>query len=983
MRNAFRRPSTWILILALILLAIGVLWLLPRLLEPHPPPETNIASLGHTPEIEGGPEGSDPGEGTKAAGVDPSAASPTAEEDARAAPISAREPAESFYAPGRISGRIVDPAGHGVPGASVLALHAPDFGTPIEASSWWITHLPLDVADPIGLGAEAPVPTTTNEGGFFSFDDFEPGRVRLAVRSEMHDPLDFNDLWLAAGGEISLPMIHVERATFLSGRVFDPDDLPILGAPVVRVDDFAQAGLPPLSPDAGVLLGVTNELGYFRSIPIGVGPWSVAVFGGRDLVDASIAPASVLEGREFEATLPLAAKIRGRVRSGSRFTRPMVVRALPATAAMVGSARVPFSGRGDARVAEVLANSEFELNGLEPGVVYALRASESHRPWETDSVWSPSILYVAGEDSAELLWGPDASVTFRIVAPGTRQPLGDCLAQIAGFDPESARVAAPTEDTFGLSLIEGLRQKRISPFRSLTLSKEGFLSAHLDLDDLRPGRTHSFGDVELVSVPTMLVRAIDVATERPIENAEVRAVETPIEFDDPEFDFEAVTDAEGLARVRSFGGAGSGIEVRAPGYAPARRRGPFGSGFSETNLTIGLRRGATARVRVVDSAGNPVRAARIEHVEGSWSPNESWAETPLFEIGQHPDPRVSRVADERGGADFRHLAPGRHAFRFQRYGRYRDSEWTLRELAEGDVADIVLVGLATATLEVGVQDAGTALAGAPAALVRLEDAGDPVLLLDPRAPLPPCVSAVLDARGAARFSNLQPGHFLLLVQVQGQSVRASWEVSVAEGGSRQEIDLARRSIVGTVSHAESGPVEGAAIRIGLWSSTRVRRNVSVEEFLATPDDGEPDVTRLDIPATSTDLNGDYRILGLPEDLEYFVTAQSGEHWRKGSGPIRLDPIGVGTRADLSVDLVGAIEVHVGRGSRIVPCAITAFSRGSVRPRMARTFSGSVEVLEAIPPGAWEVYVGGGGQRIRSASVDVVAGETAVVQIALP
>jgi len=988
MRDALRKPSTWFLILALILLAIGVLWLLPRLLEPPPPPKTNIASAepaeGSDGELEGPGAGPGSDEGAKTADVDPSATAATSAEDARAASSDAGEPADSLAAPGRISGRVVDPAGYGVPGATVLAAHALDLGAPIESSAWWITQLRLDVADPIALGAEAPVRATTNENGFFGFEDFEPGRVRLAVRSETHDPVDLDDLWLPAGGEISLPKLRVERATFLSGRVFDPDDRTVVGVPVVRVDDFAQEGLPPLSPTAGVLLGVTNGLGYFRSIPMGEGPWSVAISGGRELVDARIATSSVDEGWEFEATLAEAAKIRGRVRSASRFSRPMVVRALPASFQPPGFASIPFACRGDARVAEVLSNTEFELSGLRPDVVYELRASESQRPWEVDSSWSPPVLAVAGEERAELLWDPDASVTFRIVAPGTRQPLGECLATLQGFDPEMQSVAAPTEATFGLSALDGLRPKRQSSLRGLGLSKEGYLSTYLDLEDLRPGKMLPLGDVELTQVPTIHVRVVDAITDRAIEGARVFAVETPIEFGDPDFAFEARTDTAGRTRIRSFGGAGSGIEVRAPGYAPARRRGPFGAGFSEASLTIGVRHGATARVRVVDSAGDPVPTARIEHVEGNWSPNESWGESKPLEIRGRPDPRASRVADERGSAEFRHLAPGRHAFRLQRYRAYADSEWTLRELAEGDDDEVVLVTQAAATLEARIHDGGAAIAGAPTALVRREDVEDPLALLDPTTPLPPCISAKLDNRGSASFSNLAPGSYVLLVRVPGQDVRGCWDVEVKEGGDRREIDLARRAIVGTVSHTETGALAGVEIRLALWNPPASRRSRSRMSLFGYGGGADPLATGFDIRATSTDESGAYRILGLPEGVQFLVTARSGEHWRRGSGPIQLKAGEPETRADLSVVQAGAIEVRVGTGPRIVPCVLAAIPGDPrSRPRTVQTFSGGIEVFEALQPGSWEVVVDAGGGGVRTVSVEVSAGETAIVELALP
>lgn len=979
MRSAIQRPSTWILILALILLAISVLWLLPRLLERPPPPETNIASAG--PTAEPGVPSEEPGAQAKPPGGAPSDGPPTAEESAGAVPSDPGEVAESLPAPGRITGRVVDSAGHGVPGASVLALHAPDLGTPIEPSSWWITHLPLDVADPVALGAEAPARTTTNEAGNFTFEDFEPGRVRLAVRSEKHDPVDRNDLWLAAGGTLSLPKIRVERATLLSGRILDPDGRPILGASIVRVDDFSQAGLPPLSAAAGVGLAETNGRGYFRSLPVGVGPWSFVVSGGTDLADLQVARASARDGWEIEATLAPAASIRGRIRRATRLVRPMVVRALPMEETR---SNVPFACRGDAREAAVLPTFDFDLRGLEPDTVYELRASERDRPWEVDSAWSPPVLAVAGEERADLAWDADASVNFRIVAPGSREPLGSCAARLAGFDPEIAQVAGPSEATFGLSTIDGLRPLRGAPFRRLRLSKEGFLPLEVDLAEIRPGYALALGDLELSPVPTMRVRVVDARTQRPIEGAWVVAKENPSGLAEPESGFGTPTDAAGEARILTFAGAASEIEIRSRGYAPARRQGPFGAGFSEASLEIGLLQGATVKVRIVDAAGDRIAAARIEHVEGDWSPNESWRDDRLFEIGERPDPRGSRIADELGATVFRHVAPGRHAFRLRRYRGYQDSEWTLRELSEGESAEIVLVSQAPATLDVRITDAGAALAGAAVALLRCEDVDDPIALLDAHAPLPPCLSGELDDRGAASFANLPPGTFVLLVGVPGQGLRASREVNVAEGGSRVELDLARRSIVGTVAHARSGPVAGAEIRVVVWDRRESRRGASGLRGLGYLGESELRASGLEVRATTCDEAGRFRILGLPENERFFVIARSGPHWSGTIGPIHLATDGTETRADVSIQPAGAIEVRIGTRPAIVPCLLAAASRESrMRPRVSRTFSGGIEVLEGLEPGLWEILVDAGGLGMRRERVDVVAGETAIVELALP
>jgi len=891
-----------------------------------------------------------------------------------------------FSAHGRIAGRIVDSAGHGFAGSTVLALHAPDLGMPIEPSSWWIAHLPLDVGDPIALGAEVPARATTNENGFFAFEDFEPGRVRLAVRSTRHDPVDRDDLWLAAGGTLSLPKIVVERSRSLSGRIFDPDGRPILRASIVLLDDFPRAGTPPLSPRAGVLLAETNARGYFDSLPVGPGPWAYCVSAGPDLADLVVTGASAQEGRDVDATLTPAATIRGRVRKATRLVQPMVVRAVPADPSGAGDTAIPFACRGDAREAPVLANFEFELRGLDEGAVYELRASESARPFEVDSSWSPPVLAAAGEERADLAWDADASVNFRLLAPGSREPVG-CTATLVGLDPESASVAEPSAAGFGLSTIDGLRPRRGSPFRRLELARPGFLPLVQNLAELRPGYALALGDLELTPIPTMHVRVVDARTQRPIRGAWIVATENPADLAESEDLSGTATDAAGEARIPAFAGTATEIRVRARGYAPARRFGPFGAGFTEASLELALLQGATVKVRVVDLAGDPIPAARIEHVEGNWSPNEGWRSQRPFRIGEHPDARESRIADDLGATVFEHVAPGRHAFRLQRYRGFQDSEWTLRELAEGETSEIVLVSQAPAQLELRVTDGLTgsgSLAGAPVAIVRGEDAEDPIGLIDPRSPLPPCLSGRLDDWGKATFANVLPGLYLALIDVPGQELRSCRELNVAEGGSRIEIDLARKSIAGTVAHVESGPVAGAEVLVVVWDRRETRRSATRLRDLGYLGDDEIFASGLEVFATTSDDAGRFRIVGLPERERYFVIARSGPHWSGTAGPIEIATEGPETVADVSIQPAGALEVRIGTRPAIVPCVLAAVSQQArSRPRLAHTFSGGAELLDGLEPGTWDVFVDAGGLGMRHERVEVVAGETSILEFALP
>jgi hypothetical protein len=461
-------------------------------------------------------------------------------------------------------------------------------------------------------------------------------------------------------------------------------------------------------------------------------------------------------------------------------------------------------------------------------------------------------------------------------------------------------------------------------------------------------------------------------------------IENPSELEEPRAGSGTATDSEGEARVHSFGGTASGIEVRMPGYAPSRRYGPFGGGFSEAFVEVALLRGATVKVRCVDGAGEPIAGVRIEHLEGDWSPNEAPREGEAHAIGERPDPRRSRIADDLGTTVFEHVAPGRHAFRVCRHRSYLDGEWSLRVLREGESAEIVLVSQAPTTLQVRVRDEGTALAGAPVALLRQEDVPDLIALLDERTPLPPGVDARLDGSGAATFENLSPGWYFLAIGVAGQGVRAFREVNVAEGGSRLEFDVARRAIVGRVADPNGAPVAGAEILLVAWDRRETGRNESAIHALGRLLDAELLANGLEIPATTAGEDGSFRMLGLPEGNRFVVRARAGPHWGGSSEPIPVPREDAEIRADPVVHLAGAIEVRVATRPGILPCVLAAVSRERrALPRILNIVSGRDELLGGLEPGWWEIRVDAGGLGVRRDQVEVVAGETSILEFALP
>ncbi len=311
-------------------------------------------------------------------------------------------------------------------------------------------------------------------------------------------------------------------------------------------------------------------------------------------------------------------------------------------------------------------------------------------------------------------------------------------------------------------------------------------------------------------LPALDVRVVDAVTGAPIRGALVTATDVLTGRDPSDLEPAAVaTDSSGAARIAAFLGADSQIEVRAKGHARQRRFGPFGGGFRTPNLEFRLTRGATARIRVVDAAGGAIPGERVKWVEGNWSPNDASSHRDACRALDRPDPETSRIADVDGLVVFHHLAPGRHAFHVERRAAFLDGEWTQRDLAEGEDAEIDLQSAARTSLEVRITDAGAPLVGSPVVLLRRSSVSSLLGIAELENPLPPGIDARTDSAGARAFANLDPGAYVLAFAVPGQRSRGCREVLVHDGTNLLVLDLASTALSGRVGRDENRPVAGA------------------------------------------------------------------------------------------------------------------------------------------------------------------------------
>jgi hypothetical protein len=675
----------------------------------------------------------------------------------------------------------------------------------------------------------------------------------------------------------------------------------------------------------------------------------------------------------------------------------LVVRALPA---LLAQGRVPFASRADARQGPVSRNGSFEVAGVTPGVLYELRAGAADERWEDESLWSPPTFAAVSEDRAQVAWEPDASVILGVFDAGSRSAVAACEITLEGALPARTLFDEPSSDPNGMRTVEGVRPLRPFQGAMVRVRSRGFQPVSQRLE-LRPGSGVSIGHLSLGPLPALAVHVVDAATGAPLRGAIVTATEISTDRDASDLAPQGIaTDAAGEARVCSYVGAGSRVEVRASGYATMRRLGPLGGGFSSPRLEFRLVRGATARVRAVDGEGRVVAGTRIEWIEGDWSPNDVAAfETPR-PISERPDPGTSRIADLEGRAVFRHLAPGRHAFRVQHYGDYLDSEWTQRDLRDGEDLEIELQSRARTSLEVRVSDGGIPLAGAPAVLVRRPRGSSLLQLAEVETPLPPGLDAHLDARGTWVFLNVDPGLYALALGVPGQRLRACREVKVREGSNVLLLDLAHTAVAGRVGWTGGRPAGGAELFLAAPDRERVLREGARRRGFQGIPSAELLALGVEHPAASVDENGEFRLLGLPLAEPFTIVARAGLDGLGRSEPVLIQADSGPQDVPFAVLPAGSVELRASSRPMAWPCTVVAFpmkgssGRGSsgerrsdekqALPRIRRIFPGCAEILGALEPGVWEIELGYEGTRARDRRrVEIVAGETRSVELSLP
>jgi protocatechuate 3,4-dioxygenase beta subunit len=961
------------------------------------------------------------------AGVLPAIEAPLgASERMEVAAEKARQKAPAAPEGPRLTGRVVDPSGLPIAGATVIA--GARFGPPLDL---------LETAREIpGNRARA----TTDDLGRYELRGLEETSLRMLVRASGFAPHERDDVSVPAGTDHELAEVVLEPGAILQGIVVDPLGQGIAGTRLylteresfgpIFLGDFQQR------PSA-----VTDAAGRFRIDEVPLGSWSLRA-------DSPDHPIRVFEGLAERAGEILERRLeleRGDVIAGQAVRVPegerekLVVRASPKEAG-----RFFGFSRGASRQADVAADGTFQIKGLgaEQDYLLQLRLKQTGGLFFGggfgESTRSERVSARSGSYGVEILYQPEAAVTFQVVDGQSGAPL-EALSIQSGFrwlEPLLGDDGRPlSEFPEGRVRVGNLRPDTSPSALELEVSAVGYQTHRRTDVSIFAGTELDLGVIRLDPLPLVEVTVLDKRAGTPIAGAEVSlSEEEPVDEGPPgpggfrartlsvgmhvdgangeeivagEAGRVARTDEQGIARLTSMEGKRGVLRVTREGYAPVVVGGIAMARGAALKQVIELGPGGSVLVRVADDEGRPVSGARIEHrAPSSLSGEEAELRRMLL-----PGGGGGAVTDSAGEARLTHLEPGRHSFRLARSngrtgrrgdmvftfaGDGEDGEgWDSVEVAEEVEALLTLVKPAMAALVGRVRESGVELTGASLRLTPDRGGRDGGF----QGPFPGmgAEDERSDASGRYEIADVETGKYILRVSHPKRRMPAEFPLELTAGENRFDVELSISSVEGRVTDAAGKPLAGIEVRVGRAGGGGQPRRVAM---LVTAGGGGSDVVTLgdDLGESArTDADGRYSLRGVASDVEIVVTA-SGDGVQAGrSDPLNVAPDETRRNVDLKLELAGSVRVEAFQpdGSPAEFAMVRAnyldtLPEGSqsqgAEPKFAMLQGGSTE-LQGLRPGRWSVTANlagpSGGEQGEPKEVVVKGGEQASLRFDLP
>ncbi|MBL8804600.1 MAG: carboxypeptidase regulatory-like domain-containing protein [Planctomycetes bacterium] len=963
----------------------------------------------------------------------PSSPDPTPGERtaAAAAPeLAVENPAASAARAGnpatKLTGVVMSSAGAPVEGALVSAR---------PSGGGFEFELPLELGDGGARAAGRRSEATTDAQGRFELSGLRPGQQSLEVRAPRFARLQTRDVRAVEGVATDVGTLVLELGGVLTGVVVDRRGAPVAEARVLQLLESLGGGLMIVGGAPGVELARSGVDGSFRIDTLPAGPFRLRVTHEAHPDQATsgevaspgqvLAPVSIVLDDGFT--------IAGRVVGLPASAGEHLVRASPKREGAGAIADFDFDlgagVGGESRSGKLRADGSFEIRGLRENQLYVLGLRKSARPgsgeFDFGQRLSSRVEARAGERGVELQYRPESTIVAQVIDAATRKPIEELeLSAGVGFAmPVAADGRGRKSWPEGRIRAANLRPRRAEDRATLKLEAVGYRTYERNDIALREGEVVDLGVIELQAAPMVVVQVLDDATGAPLEGASVTLRVTPeasergafvartisIEAsagEEPDFDFGgestrvARTDAEGLARLSSFEGKRCSVLASHARFAPSTSAEFVGTPDASP-LTLRLRKGGGALVKLIDAAGAPVAGARIERRAAG----DAEALGPFGPAGSS-----SEVTDAAGVARFERLAPGVHEFRpapsgggvmmggdiavFAGMSESEESAWGSVEVREAEFSELTLRAPLKVLVSGVVSEAGEPLVGASVSLDRRPADGAPRM---PRLPFGGGPRAKTDSRGAYELKDVAPGDYILTVEHRSRAMPTELDVVVLERDTRRDVALSIATIEGRVLDSDGRALAGVRVRVERADEEGGPRAV-FSIALGSTDGGVESIGEFGGPeSVKTDSDGRYALRGVSTGVKLEVHAEA-----KGLQPARSEAFELSENelksgVNLKLEQAGSAEVSVFRadGTPAQMVIVTATPEGEIAKSAERKTEFIQEsgkaLLDGLAPGTWRIAVrpvglGGGGANGATAepqAVVVKPGVAANVRFDLP
>ncbi|MAB81092.1 MAG: hypothetical protein CMJ89_17235 [Planctomycetes bacterium] len=904
-----------------------------------------------------------------------------------------------------VRGRVVDEKGRPVADAEV------------RAGAGRGPFFALDLAPSIRGAQRAE--KSTDPQGYFELEVAHGGSVDFLVRADGYAPFKRADVPIPPGEKTELDDFELEPGAVLAGHVVDPAGRGVEGAEIIDVRDRSGVfGFGPLPAP----IARTESDGSFLIAQLAVGEY-------RLRVHAEAHPYLIVEGLADNTgervsglvwVLEPGAEIVGRVIDIPRVDRGH----LEVHATRTGdSLRMGEFGRS----AEVDSDGRFRLRGLTPDVYYNVVARRPilsrFRFGSGAQSRSEPVQARAGDQGITVRYQPEGSIVFQLLDGSTRAPIEDFLVKAgSGLVPLELRDdngALKTHHADGRVRFGGLRPATSEDRARLIVSAAGYAEYHLDDISLRVGQELDLGAIYLEPVPLLRV-TVRTAEGVPVEGARVRLqrdmggsmeIKRRIEITDDGHRGEVemgegrstVTDEDGIGELSSYPGQRCKLIVRAHGYAPSTVDGLELPREGVSEQEVRLSRGGSVLVRVLDSNGIPMAAAKVGHRDTSSGPGVLG----MWMVGESPGNR-SVVSDTEGYARFENLREGVHSFRLQDDGSNNlpfgsggeivrvagmggqdEDSWREVQVVEDETAELTLMATPRGSLEGTLLESGAELTGATLNLKKFRDEveHDPMALalagfggggITERS----------DGKGEYEFTDVKEGRYKLEISHPTRSMSDEYEVEILEGRNSLDIDLPISIVEGRITDEEGDPIPGLTVKVERPrdEDPAVRGNFVM--VVEAEDGGETSVISSGSPAlgvsVKTDEDGRYSLRGVMPEVDLVVKAEGRGVQPGTSRRISLNPNETKRGIDIQLAAGGSILVEVlladGAPARMI--VVSAHYLGDEQDVQSKTdfIQRGSTTLTGLKPGRWIVRAqrvgpSGGGSRPEE-EVTVQAGRTA-------